>query len=102
MSKTLAQKIISAPNGYTDESREVAEAYLKLLNPWISVEDRLPEEGANIDVWIKHCNYAYRITDGEFLNRVFNECIIDHQGDFSHYQPIKYVTHWMAIKHPLK
>ena len=42
MSKILAQKILSSPQGYTDESREVAEDYLKLLDPWISVDDKLP------------------------------------------------------------
>ncbi len=62
------------------------------MSEWISVDDKLPEDGQEVDVY---CGYRY--TDVEFKNGVFNEVILDGDGDFDHIEPMNGVTNWMPI-----
>jgi hypothetical protein len=72
------------------------------MSEWISVKDRLPEEGQSVDCWVSSVRYGtkYRHADSIF-NTDFNEMCFDHD-DFSHYEKIESVTHWMPLPSPPK
>ena len=71
---------------------KIAQAY---LNPWISVEERLPEPGSIVDIYSessgRETNIKYwgmSIRGGEWINQ--DEYWLD------------YVTHWMPLPNPPK
>ena len=75
---------------------------------WISVEDRLPEESAEIktiriDVWIVATKTdKYRVPDAKFKEGVFYEEILTEYGDFHYNKPLSDVTHWLLPEPPTK
>lgn len=64
------------------------------MNDWISVEDRLPESGAYIAVWITPSDNPKKAfwTNSTFWNGEF-----EVKGSHHSY---KQVTHWMKIEPP--
>lgn len=66
---------------------------------WISVKDRLPEEG----VWVL-VNHQTRYSNAPWTNQVMIACL--HHGnwymqnDHSGYQLCDYQTHWMPLPEP--
>jgi len=73
----------------------------KSMSEWISVEDELPEEPKSeycstfVDLYIADKSNGYRKPDCEFRDDKFWEFIEDYQGDYSHMEEMKNVTHWM-------
>ena len=93
MSKELAKKILSSPQGYTDESREVAEDYLKLLeSQWTSVKFRLPEAGKMVMIFTPEC----LTTQAYFSGHSFHE----PWGD--EYAGSKQPKYWCHLPQPPK
>lgn len=59
-------------------------------NDWISVEDRLPELGERVLVWLPYvATEAYRKGD----------CWVRHNSNLEDYMGAK-VTHWMQLPEP--
>lgn len=69
---------------------------------WVSVDTELPEEVENqydcknIDVFHDNGRETYAI----YHNGQFHRAFEDHQGDFSHFEVITGVTHWMKELEP--
>lgn len=88
----------------TQEGKRVLSAatIVKRLNEteaaqWISVEDRLPSEMAEVDVFIKGPKW----TRGERVADAWVDCgnwFIATDGD--EIEDVKYVTHWRPLPEP--
>lgn len=68
---------------------------------WTNVKDKLPEEPKAheqvfVDVWEK----GERITDANYQDGKFFELVTDNDGDYSHKEDIKNVTHWLVVTSP--
>lgn len=68
---------------------------------WVSIEDKLPEEAEKytqvfVDVWSNN----NRLVDVNFFDGEFHSMIGDYQGDFSHFEVIDNVTHWLSPESP--
>ena len=62
---------------------------------WISVKDRLPEEGKR--VFIYYDDYgATSMTIGLYRNSVYGECWLANMVEIS----MKSITHWMPLPEP--
>jgi len=71
----------------------------KIKMEWISVKDRLPEEVSDqlyLDVW----DGEERLINVEFTGGEFLSPIEDYQGDFSHFESVENVTHWLDPQPP--
>ena len=75
------------------------------MSKWISVEDRLPEELPEdlgrfgrqwVDVWVA----GKRTPDVIFFKGSFNRMIEDRDGNFSHFEEICEVSHWLKPESP--
>lgn len=61
------------------------------MSKWISVKERLPENGVFVDVWIKSTQnkeYGRRKTDVCFVDNVFRNCLNFYTEYVSHWQPL--------------
>ena len=65
------------------------------MSEWISVDDRLPVNKQEVDVYC-----GYRLTDCEFTNGSFHDLILDGDGDFDHLEQLNGVTHWTPLPSP--
>jgi hypothetical protein len=69
------------------------------MSQWVSVEDRMPENGEIVDVYIskyeeRHCNYEYtRDYNGQLGNNFFDPI----SGGLS---CIRNASHWMYAPEP--
>ena len=70
----------------------------KLRNPWISVEDRLPEDNNTVLLWLGGCYKVARLRDNKWW-----ECTGYYTGggwsalDALSTREVEYITHWMPI-----
>ena len=85
---------------YPDEQQAVSNP-LERVVMWIGIDDTLPDEPKKhdqkwVDVWIGD----ERKVDVNFFGGKFHAVIEDYQGDFSHHEEIKNVTHWMVVNSP--
>ena len=62
---------------------------------WISVKDKFPENDTWVDIW----DGEQRIPDVKFRDNDFLFHVLDHQGDFSHFEVLS-LTHWMLQPKP--
>ena len=68
---------------------------------WIKCTDKLPPEETKMntlyfDVWAN----GYRVVDAKFYDGAFYEQIDDCDGDYSHDEAIKMVSHWLLVEPP--
>lgn len=66
------------------------------VNVELPPDDPKPYESTWVDVWISD----HREPDVTFKKGNFERMVLDYQGDFSHYENISGVTHWMYPSEP--
>ena len=88
-------------NGYTD-IEDIADHLIAngvTVQEWISVDDRLPEEGEYVLCVLKGFNYGGKIQVCKFVPA-------DKFKDKPHFEHFRngfpYVTHWMTLPQPPK
>ena len=98
----LVELIESARYWGSNTSEEIADNLLEngvTVQKWISVKDRLPEEGEYVLCVLKGFNYGGKIQVCKFVPA-------DKFKDKPHFEHFRngfpYVTHWMTLPQPPK
>ena len=98
----LMELIESARYWGSNTSEEIADNLLEngvTVQKWISVKDRLPEEGEYVLCVLKGFNYGGKIQVCKFVPA-------DKFKDKPHFEHFRngfpYVTHWMTLPQPPK
>ena len=100
--KKLVELLESARYWGSNTSEEIADNLLEngvTVQKWISVKDRLPEEGEYVLCVLKGFNYGGKIQVCKFVPA-------DKFKDKPHFEHFRngfpYVTHWMTLPQPPK
>lgn len=98
----LVELIAETIELYPSEREELADGLIAngvTVQEWISVEDRLPEEGEYVLCVLKGFNYGGKIQVCKFVpaDKFKDKPYFEH---FRNGFPP--VTHWMPLPHPLK
>lgn len=68
---------------------------------WINVKNKMPHEPNRFENdWFDVWHDGERSTDVTYFKGDFHNFIEDHQGDFSHFEKIDGVTHWLTLEPP--
>ena len=68
---------------------------------WTRIKDELPTEPEKYtQVWFDVWANNERVVDVNFFDGEFHSVIGDYQGDFSHFEVIENITHWLSPEPP--